>query len=242
MDFEKDANYCFYRLFKGKDPAGIEKRLNSKKIDRNLYKEVLNEGDENKRKEMFIEYLRAVYDKKGTELRETAEEYNALWQNKQELFFRLIEERTETKWRYETYDFFVSAFFSRASWGGRGFAVWCERGPRKYFHLNGYELCLSHHFEVIDNLFPRKRPLENIKIWALAEIAAWFLVYEEKQIVEKCFPHLLGCEIKMRSYPQLMPIMKKLRNGFKTKNYLDWTKEGLELIENYPVKYLLEKK
>jgi len=37
VDFERDADYCFRRLFRDKDPAGIERRLLAKGIKYGYY-------------------------------------------------------------------------------------------------------------------------------------------------------------------------------------------------------------
>ncbi len=150
-------------------------------------------------------------------------------------------------WKFDIYSFLVSSFYSKASWGtSNQLAVWWKRDPKTKYYMNAYELILSHVFETVDHIY-NKRPTEDDKIWAIAEITAYFYVYREADMVSNLWPWLKDRVQKETayehfyngSYKQLGKPAEDLYN-FYTKQlpYQDYLKEAIQYIDTYTVDYL----
>ncbi len=235
IDSDEDLEYTLQRL-KFLDPAGLKYRLKNSDIDKEIVKKMLLEKNEIKQKEIFKPYLESYYKKNLSKMKEIKKEYQKIWDKIAEKYFELT---TNTMapfpWKFDEYLFLVSSFYSRASWGTRNkLAVRWSRDPKKYFFLNGYELVLTHHFEIIDQIY-KKRPLTNWYLWALAEISAYLITYKDNKVKKTLWPWL-NIDPEKFSYPQLLKPIEDLESVFRKNNYEGFTKEGIKYIRQYSKK------
>jgi hypothetical protein len=247
INFDEDLRYVLGRITH-LDPAGIDYRIEQKGFDKNVILSVLKTKDKTEQKEVFTKYLKSFYKENEDNLRYVRDKYNEIWSEKSEYFFKTIRELMgEIDWKFENYSFLVSSFYSKASWGtSNNFAVWWKRDPATKHHMNAYELTLSHVFETIDKIY-NKRPVEADKIWAIAEITAYFYVYREDKVASVLWPWIKDRAQKESaydyfyngSYKQLGKPAQDLYNIYTKKlPYKEYLKESIQIIDNYAVDYL----
>lgn len=232
IDYEEDLRYVLARLTR-LDPAGLENRLKDKEIDVGVAKDILNTSSEQEKLAILDKLLKEYYEKNLTAFEETQSEYQKIWEDRTDNFFSVVTEIMDSRnWKYNEYLFLVSSFFSRAQWGkGNKLAVWWKREPKKFWFLNGYELILSHVFEIVDQIY-KERPISDWHIWALAESIAYILVYREEKVVKTLWPMLK--EPDKFSYPQLIKHIDHLNQVYKKSSVFDdFLKESVEYIKNY---------
>lgn len=236
VNYEEDLEYTLFRITH-LDPAGIDNRIAQKGLDKEIVLAVLDTQNQEEKKIIFDKYLKSFYEQNRDELITVAKKYQEIWDEKKEIFFSLITRQMgNIDWKHNEYLFLVSSFYSKASWGkSNKMGVWWKREPEKHWHMNGYELILTHFFETIDVLF-EKRPVSNIHLWALAEIIAYILVYKEPKIINALWPNLK--EPTRFSYPQLMNLIGDLIDIYEKTDYKDYVIRSVEYIKKYPEDFL----
>ena len=239
LNYQEDLHSVFYRLISF-DPAGLENRIKQKGFDSEFSKNFFKAQNKEQKLLILDNYLKDYYRGNKLQLEKVKNEYEEIWQKNTDSFFSII---TKTmgghKWNYRNYDFLVSSFYSRAQWGkGNKLAVWWKRSPKKYWHLNAYELILTHVFEVVDQIY-EKRPVSDWHLWAIAESVAYILVYRKEELKSVLWPGLE--EPKNFSYPQLIKHInyfeKKLR---KFSSFDDFLKEAVCYIASFDKKEILK--
>lgn len=232
VDYEKDLQYVFARLTR-LDPSIPEKRMKRFGSDIEIIKNILNAPSEEKKLALLDKFLKKFYEVNSESLEKIRLEYQEIWKDKTDTFFSLTTELMSAReWKYDNYVFVIGSFYSRAQWGkGNVLATYWKREPLKYWHMNGYELILSHVFELIDQVY-EERPISNWHIWALAESIAYILIYREERLKTPLWPTLN--ESSNTSYPQLTKHIKYLSNSYKkSSNFDDFLKESVEYIKNF---------
>lgn len=232
VDYDEDLYYMLSRLTR-LDPAGLENRLKDKEIDIRVVENIQSAPSEQEKTAILDKFLKDYYEKNSANFEKVKSKYFEIWEDKADTFFSVTTEIMGSRnWKYDNYLFLISSFFSRAQWGrGNRLAVWWKREPQKFWFLNGYELILSHVFEIIDQIH-KERPISDWHIWALAESIAYILVYQEEKVKKALWPMLN--EPNKFSYPQLMKHINKLSSSYKkSSNFDDFIKESVEYIKNY---------
>ena len=99
--------------------------------------------------------------------------------------------------------------------------------------MNAFELLLTHFFESIDQKY-KTRPIENWKIWALAEATAYILTYKVDSVRKAISPTLT--EPSSFNYPQLLKPIADLSIIFENRNgFDDYIEKSVEYIQKYSV-------
>lgn len=247
IDYQEDFRYVLGRITH-LDPAGIDYRVKQKGMDPEEIKKVLLAKSDQEKNELLDAYMKNVYKNIQKDLESTRDTYNAIWERKSELFFTNINKlMNNIDWKFNDYHFLVSSFYSKASWGTSNWlAVWWKRDPNLKHYMNGYELVLTHFFETIDILYNR-RPIPDDKLWAIAEITAYFYVYREESIVNNLWPWLREDTSKETaydhfyngSYRQLGKPAEELFQIYEKRlAYPEYVKNSIECINKYSVEYL----
>jgi len=239
LDYQEDLHYIFSRLV-SPDPAGLENRIKQKGFDSRFVNDFFKARDKKQKLSILDNYLKKYYLENQIGFEKVKTEYEKIWRKNSNFFFSTTTKiMGGHKWSYETYDFLVSSFFSRAQWGnGNKLAVWWKRSPNKYWYLNGYELILSHVFEVVDQIY-KKRPVSDWHLWAIAESVAYILVYREGKLKSFLWPDLE--EPKSFSYPQLIKHVNYFENILKkTLNFDNFLKEAVCYITGFNKKEILK--
>jgi hypothetical protein len=232
VDYDKDLQFVFARLTR-LDPSVPEKRMKRFGNDFEVIKNILSAPNEEEKLALLDKFLKKFYEINSENLEKIRLEYQEIWKDKADTFFSIVTELMGSrKWKYDNYIFIIGSFYSRAQWGkGNVLATYWNREPHKYWHMNGYELILSHVFEIVDQIY-EERPISNNHIWALAESIAYILIYREEKLKNTLWPSLE--EIRGTSYPQLTKHLEYLTNSYKkSTNFDDFLKESVEYIKNF---------
>jgi len=249
INYDSDLKNTLSRIT-SYDPATLDYRISKKGLDRQVVDNILAAETEEAQKKILEEYLKKVYREILPEMEEVKKTYTDIWKGKSEKFFKITKNLMGNfPWNHEEYYLLVSAFFSMASHGRtNNLAVWYKRDPKKYYFWNGYELILSHVFEIIHQKY-EKRPVSFYHIWALAEITAHILVYKEEKLISAIWPHmntLLETPIfeglKSGSYPQLAAPAEKVHSIYNQfPDYEKFVEESIDYIKTIPRKKLMKK-
>ncbi len=241
IDYDEDLENILFRIT-SHDPAGLDNRIKEKGLDKEVVENMLAVEDFSKQKQILDKYLQEIYRNIRPELEKIEYQYENIWQEKSDQFFELTTSLMgDLDWDYGRYYFLISVFYSMASWGGTNkLAVWYKRDPQKYYHMNAYELVLSHFFETVDQIY-KKRPVSDWHLWGLAEITAQILVYKEEKMVSSLWPKTnkllqtpIGEDFKSGSYPQLaQPADKVFKIYNKTSDYEDYVKKSIAYIKKF---------
>ncbi len=250
IDYQKDLESVFRRLV-NIDPAGLEYRLKQRKdLDRSVIEVILKEKKAEKQKEIFNYFLEDYYRKNLAQMKVVRDNYQKIWEKKQKPFFELVTGvMGDLPWNFREYRFLVSSFYAKAAWGkSNNLATWWRRKTEANYHMNGYELVLTHFFETVDQIYKDKRPVSDWHLWALAEITAHILVFKVSGVRENLWPDLgkqlfkqpIEDNFKTGSYPQLANLAKEIYQLFQeTENYKEYIQQAITLVKKYPEKRLL---
>lgn len=249
IDYQKDLDYISRRLADF-DPAGLEYRLKEKKdLDRLVVEAVLKEKESEKKREILDDFLSSYYQKNLSQMEEIKNRYKKIWAKKQGLFFPLVTKKMGNfPWAFDEYRFFVSSFYSRAAWGkSNNLAVWWRRKPENSYHMNGYELVLSHFFETVDQIYDDKRPVSDWHLWALAEITAHIVVFKISEVRDELWPQVeaygnqpIEKNFKKGSYPRLANFAKEVYLLFEeNSDYEKYVRLAVDCVKDRPLKTLL---
>lgn len=237
INFDEDLKYTLLRLSIN-DPAGLEYRLKNSGMDEARINKVIQTSSLNDKSELLKTYLGEYYSEHQTQMEKVGKRYQEIWKDKSTIFFTEVNKVcTPFKWKFSNYDFLTSAFYSHGSWGeSNKFSVKWSRDPEIYYFMNGFELVLTHYFECIDQVYD-KRPVEDWKIWALAEATAYILIYGNNPIRQLTFPNLI--EPAHFSYPQLLKPIQDLKQVFSDRlNFKDYIKKSVDYIKAYSIEEL----
>lgn len=230
IDFRNDLGATAHRL-SSLDPYGIENRIREKGINPQVAMDVSEATTWEDKIQTLRPYMEQVYQEKDEAFRSRQAEYQEIWERIAPDFFRINQEVVELPWRFSEYRFYIAAFFSHASWGKNNLlAIWQQRIPNQFYFMNAYELFLTHHFEITDQIYP-KRPVSDNHIWSLAEISAFFLTFKTPEFKDKLWPQ---ASQEVPGYKQLIKPAKDLYPVFSSaKDYTDWTQKGIHYIKTY---------
>lgn len=238
INYKEDLNYVLKRLI-GIDPAGKENRLRKINFDVKVFTQIEKAQTNEEKFRILDNYLKEFYKKHQKLLLKVKNHYQKIWDKLSPLFFNEVSTQMDGyPWKFKTYDFLVSSYFSRASWGtSNKLGVSWYRDPKKHYFMNAYELILTHYFEIVDQIY-NKRPLSNWYLWALAEITACHLIYMESPIKNKFWPDL-NINIDNFGYKQLIKPIKDLHPHFtKRKSYKEYVEKGVGYIQKYSENYI----
>jgi hypothetical protein len=227
-----DFKHTYGRL-RSYDPSGIATRIKKKGIEPEVAEAFFSADDRKERNEIWRDYLNNFYEKHAEDMEKARNSLSSIWSRLSPEFFRLTNERMgNISWQYSEYHFLVSSFFSSSVWGtGNELAIWWRRAKEGKFHVVGQELILAHFFETIYTIYS-ELPVSEWKIWALAEIVSYLLVYTDTEITETLWPELRDHEAQL-VYPGLEPHVEEIQKLLEEKGtYQDFTVKAIAYIEN----------
>jgi hypothetical protein len=204
----------FLTVLRKDDPAGLENRAFDMDIPLELAKKVASTP-----KDAYQE-MKMIVDLKYNNLESFARKsvilYQDSWDEINDKFFDLLENKTDCKIKFDEYFCTVSLFHKGISnWSENRIArIWSENHytMRK---ITAHEIIVSHIFHLVESKYSNKG-LQKEEIWKFAEISAWVLTGLDEDFL-KFWPWIKSSEKWNRNhnYPQLVLLQDEAMNIYK---------------------------
>lgn len=182
-----------------------------------------------------IRELERRYEKDASSLPAAVDAYQESWDKINEAFSAYVERVTDHPWAHETYYCVVSLWHPGISnWDGSDRIVrWWGEDPLKMRRITAHELILHHYFVIIKRDFADEG-LEEIQIWALAEIAAFAMTSLTPE-ARTFWPWDETGYYTDHNYPSIVDLQLALREPFiNRKNFKEYVQAGIEAVKDYP--------
>lgn len=225
---EQDAKYFVNRIIHT-DPHGLENRIKDKGMDKEVIEKIITTEDKEEKYKIGKEYIEGYYKENQNRMEGARGQYQKIWDDNSEKFFKIIDDLTQTPWKFDTYNFMVHSWYSKAAWGNsNNLAIWWKREPESSWHIVAYELLLAHFFESVDKFYD-ERPIPDGQIWKLAEAYAHIVVYREGKLHDALWPNIVE---KSNGYAQLQKLIEDLYEIYEASSgYKDFVIESVEYIK-----------
>lgn len=164
------------------------------------------------------------YKKISPFIKNSISDYQKSWNKINDAFFKLVESKTKTPWKYKKYYCVVSAYHEGiSSWGGNIIARRWSINADTQRKVTAHELVLSHFWTMLDKNDISKKWSDDKK-WQYSEIFSWCLLGLDKDFY-KFWPWLLNRDLfpENHNYPELINLQKELKKLYsKSDNFADF--------------------
>ncbi len=230
IDKEYDTKMIWKMLSK-KDPADIENRAKRMGIPIEKAKEFQNKKWE-EIKHLAVQLAELRYSKLLPFMKKSAELYQKSWNEINDEFSNIIEEKTNCEWKYDEYLVVVSAFHPGISSrkGNKVCKIWDEN-PYTQRRITAHEILMTHIWNILDTKF--KHSLSELKAWALNEVTTTAILSLEPELT-KFWPWCPPYENYLTNYPQIWELRDKLKPLWvERKSFKDYMKNAIKITHEY---------
>ena len=218
INFDINPDYdaiMIFNILNSNDPAGLESRARDMGIDLNLAKKIKKAKKIENVKTDINKLISVTYSQVQADLLRSVAEYAKSWESIILDFTRAVYKLTDHYWFYDQYICFISPFHGGVSnWYGNIILRHYKEDPIIQRRITAYEIVLSHIFHIVRKYYS-KDVIDDMKVWAFAEITTTFIL-NEKELTQfwKWFKPPLNYFSKS-NYPQLANIEDKLKVLYK---------------------------
>ena len=170
------------------------------------------------------------YKKISIFLKNSKNDYQKSWNKINNNFFKLVESKTKSQWKFKNYYCTVSAYHEGiSSWGGNTIARRWSINADTQRKVTAHELALSHFWTMLEKNEISKK-WSNDKKWQYSEIFSWCLLGLDKDFY-KFWPWLLKRDLfpENHNYPELIPLQKELKKLYLgCNNFLEFFRKAIK--------------
>lgn len=232
LAFKLDKNYDYKMLLEFMPKGGIKNKQAFTDLLRTDAEE-LNEVLNNKKiatKELVKILVNNKYKKISPFIKNSISDCQKSWNKINHNFFKLVELKTKTPWKYKKYYCIVSAYHEGiSSWGGNIIARRWSINADTQRKVTAHELVLSHFWTMLDKNDISKKWSDDKK-WQYSEIFSWCLLGLDKDFY-KFWPWLLNRDLfpENHNYPELINLQKELKKLYlKSSSFTEFFEKAIK--------------
>ncbi len=236
--FISDRQYdqmMIFRMFQGKDPAGLKSRSKQMGFDYGFAKEVSKAESYEVIEPKLTDLVDRTYLSESDLIQKSQEEYAKSWDPVIEVFSRRAQELSGSPWFYRNYECVVSPFHKGlSSWYSNTITRAYNEDPLKQRRITAHEIVLSHIFHIVRQRYSEAK-LSNWRVWAFAEITTVFIL-DDPELMQKLWPWQTIKEnyFSQSNYPQLARLEDQLRKiWISRKDFDDYMTRAVPILKTF---------
>lgn len=227
IDQQYDAN-AVVGILRSDDPAGLESRARSMGIDLEVAHKIHDTSDLSEAKRMANSLVADRFKDDGAAIEASKSEFEGLWKKVLPVYSRVVVDTTQAAWIHPEYTCVVSSIHPGLSdWFGNKVAVRFDRSPIFKRRILAHEILLSDVFQLLRQ-HHSKAEVSDWQVWAFSEVTALLILNDPRlEAFWPSFPHF-------SNYPQLSPLIDKLRQVFSSRNsYRDYEQKSVPILKDF---------